>query len=335
MNKISKLILAHVSNNVPVEYQEFTQEQREEAVRSAFLKEIGLEGAYSAKAFRRCFNANKETIYQIVEEVIGNGVKGLERHPFFNQFVQHRDLEMGQSSSFVIKTKNSIIVSEAAANFSMKRQRVENGYTVQVLPRVYNVSIYDMCDRIAAGQSTFEEMITGVREAITSKLEEICHTALANSLATLPASFVANGTYDESAIAEVIEKVEAINEKPAIIVGPKSALAKLQNKTTIGLSDAQKDEKAKYGFVKEWNGNYCIALDNIAKQGTHEMLLKSDELFVVAADSKPILLTTEGNEINREISGVNSQDNSLTLSVMLRAGVACVHADVMGRITIA
>ena len=65
------------------------------------------------------------------------------------------------------------------------------------------------------------------------------------------------------------------------------------------------------------------------------MLLKSDELFVVAADSKPILLTTEGNEINREISGVNSQDNSLTLSVMLRAGVACVHADVMGRITIA
>ena len=335
MNKVSKLILAHVAGNVPVEYSEFTKDQREEAVRSVFLKEIGLEGAYSAKAFRRAFNGNKEKVYQIVEEVIGNGVHGLDRHPFFNKFVQHRDLEAGQSASFVIKTKNSIIVSEAAANFSMKRQRVENGYSIQVLPRVYNVSIYDMCDRIAAGQSTFEEMIVSVREAITSKLEEICHTALASSLASLPAGFVANGSYDEAAIMDVIEKVESINEKQAIIVGPKSALARLQNKTVVGLSDAQRDEKAKYGFVKEWNGVLCVALDNIAKTGTHDLLLPNDELIIMATDSKPVLMTTEGTEINREISGVNSQDNSLTLAVMLRAGVAVAHADVIGRVVIA
>lgn len=335
MHNVSKLILAHVAGNLPVEYSDFTQDQKEEAVRSVFLKEIGLEGAYSAKAFRRAFNGNKEKIYQIVEEVIGNGVHGLDRHPFFNQFVQHRDLELGQSSSFVIKTKNSVIVSEAAANFSMKRQRVENGYSVQVLPRVYNVSIYDFCDRIASGQSNFAEMIDAVREAIKSKLEEICHTALAASLASLPAGFVANGSYDEGAIMDVIEKVESINEKTAILVGPKSALAKLQNRTTVGLSEAQKDEKAKYGFVKEWNGTLCIALDNIAKTGTHELLLANDEIIVMATDSKPVLLTTEGTEINREISGVNTQDNTLTLQFAVRAGVAVAHADVVGRITIA
>lgn len=335
MNKVSELILKHVAGNVPVEYSEFTQEQREDAVRSVFLKEIGIEGAYSAKAFRKAFNKNKETVYEIIEEIALDGVKGLERHPFFNTFVEIRNLDMGQTNSFIVKGRNSVIVSEAAANWSMKRQRVESGQSFTVLPNVYNVSVYEMCDRLAAGQSTFSDFINEVRDAITSKLEEICHTALSASLKNLPAQFVANGSYDENAIMDVIEHVEAINGEPAVLVGTKSAIARLQNKTLVGLSDAQKDEKAKYGYIKEWNGNLCIPVENIAKAGTFDLLLPNDEILVLSHADRPIRLVLEGGEINRELSGTDSQDNSLTLSVMFRAGVAVCHAKVLGKVTIA
>lgn len=334
MNKVSKLILAHVEGNIPAEYSNFTQDQREEAVRSVFLKEIGIEGAYSAKAFRKAFSKNKEVIYEIIEEVVGDGVKGLDTHPFFQRFVIRHDLDAGQTNSFIYKGRNNIIVSESASNFSMKRQRVENGQSFTVQPRTYSVSVYEMCDRLAAGQSTFEEMINDVREAIVSKLEEITYTALANSLNNLPAAFVANGSYDESAILDVIERVESINEKPAILVGTKSALARLQNKTVVGLSDAQKEEKARNGYVADWNGSLCVAIENVAKTGSHELLMPNDQILVLSSDDKPVRLVTTGGEMRREISGTDTQDNSLTIAMFFQAGVAVLHADVIGKITI-
>ena len=79
MNQVAKLINAHISGNVPVEYSNFTQDEREKAVHAVFMKEIGLEGGYTPKAFRKSFSKHKDAIYEIIESVVGD-VKGLDQH---------------------------------------------------------------------------------------------------------------------------------------------------------------------------------------------------------------------------------------------------------------
>ena len=333
MNQVAKLINAHISGNVPVEYSNFTTQEREAAVHAVFMKEIGLEGGYTPKAFRKSFSKHKDAIYEIIESVVGD-VKGLDQHPMFSRFVEIHNLDHGQTTSFIYRGRNNITVSETARNFSVKRQRVSNGQSFTVTPRTYDVAVYDMVDRLAAGLSTFEEMASAIREAVSKKLEEICYTALAQSLNNLPSAFVANGSYDENQIIDLVEKVESINQKPAILVGTRSALSRLQGKTPL-VSNEQLNERARNGYVADWNGSLCVAIENIAKTGSHELLLPQDQILVLSTDDKPIRLVMSGSEVRREISGVNTQDNSMTLAMFFEAGVAVLHDNVIGKINLA
>lgn len=335
MKTISNLIIRHVNGNVPVEYSQFDANEREVAVRQAFLKEIGMDGAYSPRAFRKAYSKNEALIYEIVEEIIDDTVKGIDTNPFFNMFVERHDLLAGDTNEFVIKGKNALIVSETAGNFSVKRQRVESGQSFTVLPKTFTISVFEYVDRLAAGKSTFADFIQEVRDAVILKLEELAHTTLAKSLSNLPSAFVANGSYDEAAIMDVIERIQAVNQKMPILVGTRSGLARLQNKTVVGLSDAQRDQKARQGYVADWNGALCVAIDNFVKTGTHDLVLATNEIYVMSADDKPIKLTTEGGEVVKALSGTDTQDNTVSLTLQFKAGCACVHADVLGKIVIA
>ena len=335
MKPISTLIVRHMNGNVPMEYSQFTEIERESAVRTAFLKEIGLEGAYSPKAFRKAYSKNESLVYEIIEEIVDDSVKGIDTNPFFNMFVQRHDLDAGDTNEFVIKGKGSLVVSETAANFSVKRQRVESGQSFTVLPKTFTVSAFEYVDRLAAGKTTFAEFVQEIRDAVILKLETLAHETLALSLSNLPSAFIANGTYDESAIMDVIELVSAVNQKTPILVGTRSSLAKLQNKTVVGLSDGQREQKARQGYVTDWNGSLCVAIDNFVKTGTHNLVMATNEIYVMSADDRPIKLTTESGEVVKSLSGTDTQDNTVSLTLQFKAGCACVHADVLGKIVIA
>lgn len=333
MKDISKLVLKHVNGHIPVEYQNHDAQEREAAVRAAFLKEVlGIEGEYSQKEFRRKFRANETRVYEVIEEILGDTVKGTDSNSFFNQFVSRHDLDAGDTTEWFVEGRNALIVSEMGPNFSMKRQRVEAGHAFQVLPRTYGISVYEQVERLASGRSTFEKFIELVREAVALKLEELAHTALAKSLANLPSNFVASGSYDESAILDVISKVESANGETPMLVGTRAAIAKLQNRSV--LSENQKDEKARRGYSEYWNGVRCLTVDNFVKTGTFQEVLPNDVIYVMSGADRPIKLVTEGGEVIKSLSGTDTQDNTMSLTLTFKAGVACIHSDCLGKIVI-
>ena len=175
-----------------------------------------------------------------------------------------------------------------------------------------------------------------VAEAVELKIQEIAHTTLQASLDAIPSQFVFNGTYNEEGILAIASKVESVNAEAPILVGTKSALAKLQNKTVVGLSDAQRDEKARKGYLTSWNGYECVELQNFVRRGTFDEVLSNDTVYVMSAGGdRPCKVILEGAQVVRERSGMEKADRSQELTLQFKAGVAVVHSTVLGRITLA
>ena len=174
-----------------------------------------------------------------------------------------------------------------------------------------------------------------VAEAVELKIQEIAHTTLQASLDAIPSQFVFNGSYNEEGILAIASKVESVNAEAPILVGTKSALAKLQNKTMVGLSDAQRDEKARKGYLTSWNGYECVELQNFVRRGTFDEVLANDTVYVMTGSEKPVKVILEGAQVVRERSGMEKADRSQELTLQFKAGVAVVHSTVLGRVTLA
>ena len=133
----------------------------------------------------------------------------------------------------------------------------------------------------------------------------------------------------------VASKVESVNGEAPIFVGTRAALAKLQNKTVVGLSDAQRDEKARKGYNTYWNGYECVELQNFVKRGTYDEVLSNDVIYVMGAQDRPIKTVLEGAQIVRELTGTEKADRSQEMTLQFKMGVAVVHSSVLGRVTLA
>ena len=68
MKDLAKVILGHVNGNIPTEYAEVSKADREEAIRKAFLKQLGLE-TYSAKEFKKAFRRNEVAVFELIETI--------------------------------------------------------------------------------------------------------------------------------------------------------------------------------------------------------------------------------------------------------------------------
>ena len=335
MKDLTKVILAHVNGNVPAEYAEVSKKDREEAIRKAFLKQLGLE-TYSAKEFRKAFRRHEVAVFELIETLISDSIKGVEGNAFLQQFCETKNIDLGDANSFWIEGANNLIVSEFSGNhYNIKRQRVEEGSEFIVSTRDYGISVYAYIEQVASGKIDWAKLISLVSEAVELKIQEVAHTTLKASLDAIPSSFVFNGSYNEEGIMAVASKVESVNGEAPILVGTRAALAKLQNKTVVGLSDAQRDEKARKGYNTYWNGYECVELQNFVKRGTYDEVLSNDTIFVMGAQDRCVKVVLEGGEIVRELTGTEKADRSQEMTLQFKMGVAVVHSDVLGRITLA
>ena len=335
MKDLAKVILAHVNGNVPAEYAEVSKHDREEAIRKAFLKQLGLE-TYSQKEFRKAFRRHEVAVFELIEDIISDSIKGVEGNVFFQQFCETKNIDLGDANSFWIEGANNLIVSEFSGNhYNIKRQRVEEGSEFIVSTRDYGVSIYAYIEQVASGKIDWAKLVTLVSEAIELKIQEVAHTTLKSSLEAIPSSFTFSGSYNEEGIMAVASRVESANGEAPIFVGTRQALSKLQNKTVVGLSDAQKDEKARKGYLTHWNGFECVQLDNFLKRGTYNEVLSNDDIHIMAKGDTPVKVVLEGAQVVRELTGTEKADRSQEMTVQFKMGVAVVHSNVLGKITLA
>ena len=215
-------------------------------------------------------------------------------------FVDFRNLALGDKNIFEVEDSNLFYVAEIAEGTQgIRRQRIE-GYSTQELPTSLKaVKIYEELNRILAGRVDFNYMINKATESMQKRLLDDIYSVWVNATATDfggAVYFPTAGTYSEDALLELIAHVEAAaGGRTATILGTKTALRKLA--PSISSIDAGNDMYHN-GVYGSFYGSPVQVLPQRHKVNSTTFLLPDDTLTIVAnGDEKPIKVVYEGDSL--------------------------------------
>jgi hypothetical protein len=270
-------------------HQNYSKNDANEVLRNALIELNGGSTKLDFKALRR----NGAQMFEIMEEILENTVlEGLQDDNFFAQFVEFKNLKLGDQNSFYVPDNTTLVVSEIADGItSLRRQRIDKGTNVSINTTWKGVKIYEHLSRILSGRVDFNEMLMGIEKAFRQKANDDMYTAFTGSFASLPAAFTESGSFDESALIDIIEHVEAATGKTAILAGTMKALRKV---TTATVSDSAKEDVYKMGHYGTFNGTPMVRIKQAHNVGSYTFKLSENDIYVVTTDEKPVKFVTEG-----------------------------------------
>lgn len=316
MNELVKLGVDLYRNQV----QQYSKSEGNDVMRKAFVEILGTD-----KPDYRQFRKHKTEVFEVIEEVLEQTITDGIQTPFFDQFVEYRDLNLGDTNEFYVEDRTMLTVARHAGNhWDIRRQKLNIGdtFTVQTEPMV--AAVYTDFKRFLAGRIDWDVFVGKVSQAFVQELNDRIHTEFMATINYLPTQFKQTGTYSDATLLDIVEHVQASNQGSNIVIaGTKTALSKLTGTTT--LSDGMKDQLNKNGVLQYWNGYTLLPIPQSHKPNTFNFAIENDRLIVLPANSKPIKVVREGMPLVKEVSdGLTNQDMSMEYKFISQYGVATV-----------
>lgn len=312
------------------QHDKFSANDANEVLRQAFIDLNGGSTKLDYKAMRR----NGAQMFEILEEILQNTVlEGLPEDNFFKQFVEYKNLALGDQNSFYVPDRTMLVISEIADGTSaLRRQRLDVGTNVSIPVSWKGIKIYEHLSRLLSGRVDFNEMLQALEEAFRLKINEDIYTAFTGAFTSLPAGFTSSGSFDEDTLLDLIEHIEAATGKSAIISGTRKALRKV---TTAIISDSAKEEMYKMGFYGSFNGTPMVRIKQVHTVGTYTFKLSENDLYITTGDEKPVKFITEGEM--RIINGdaLSNQDLTQDYFSATQYGTGIVITDLFGKYQLA
>ncbi|WP_291566963.1 MULTISPECIES: hypothetical protein [unclassified Clostridium] len=338
MNKIARLIYDSYKGNIPTQYASVSKSDREEAIRKELFNVLGIE-KFTKKDFRRAWREKKNEVYAIIEDVANqimiNG--DYQKNTFFNQFVEVKNLALGDTNEFYVEGKNEIEFAEfSGSHWDLRRTRIDVGSSFQPAMRDYGVKIYEYFERVASGRTDMSKLVVLIAEAVEKKLSSIAQATFATAISSLPTEFTVGGSYSESDIIEMLTHIEASNGQKPVLVGTAAAIRKLQGVKDLPISDNMADTLNEIGYLPVWQGYKCLEIAQGHKIGTFEFTMSNTEIYALCGDDKLVKMTLEGDTEVKEISdGTTNADRSMEQTVAFKAGCGVAYSKMIGVISLA
>jgi hypothetical protein len=307
----------------------FSNAQASDAIRAKFVEMIGTD-----KPDFRTFRNNKNEIFQIIEEVLDQAiVPVLTQSPFFEQFVEYRDLNYGDSNQFYVEDRTMLTVSEIAdGHLNLRRQKLNIGDTFTVSTKTYGIKIYGDFLRFVSGRLDWAGFVRKVEEALRYKLAEDIAGGFIGASTYLPAQFVKSGTFTDANMADLIAHVSTANGyAPLVIAGTRNALKKLHSgyssTNSFLVSEKMANEIHDKGVLSTYDGVPMMEIPQVFQLNTFDFKLDDNKLFVLPANTKPIKVVREGQTIIVDNPG-NGQHMNMDMSyehtVITKYGVVTI-----------
>jgi hypothetical protein len=306
--------------------EKFSKNDGNEALRQAFIELNGGSTKLDYKALRR----NKTEIFEILEEILQNTVlEGLADDNFFKQFVEFKNVALGDQNSFYVPDNTMLVVSEIAdGTQSLRRQRIDVGTNISIPTSWKGIKIYEHLSRLLSGRADFAEMLNRLEEAFRQKMNNDMYDAFMGSFTSLPSGFTTSGSFDEDSLLDIIEHIEAATGKNAVIAGTRKALRKV---TTAVVADAAKDDMYNMGYFGSFNGTPMVRIKQVHTVGTYTFKLSENDLYITASDAKPVKFVTEGEARIVDGDALANQDLTQDYFFANQYGTGVVITDLYGK----
>lgn len=267
----------------------FSKNDAAEVLRQAFIEMNGGSTKVDFKSLRR----NQIEMFEILEEILQVTVlEGLPDDNFFQQFVEYRNVALGDQNSFYVPDRTMLVVSEIAdGTQALRRQRLDVGTNVSISTSWKGIKIYEHLSRLLSGRVDFNEMLTALEKAFRVKINNDVYDTFIGSFTSLPTGFTTSGSFDEDSLIDIIEHIQAATGKTPIIAGTMKALRKVK---TAVVSDSAKEDMYKMGYFGSFNGIRMVRINQVHNVGTYTFKLSENDLYIVTTDEKPVKFVTEG-----------------------------------------
>lgn len=303
----------------------YTVAQTQEALRNALIELNGGSTKLNFKALR-----SHPEMYTIIEEIITSTVlEGLPEGSPLYDYIDYRNLALGDSQQFDIVSNEDFVVSEIAEGTQgLRRQRLIGSAPITVATTLKGVKIYEELNRVLAGRIDFNEMINRVSRSFVKKINEDSYKAVQGALTAIQAPYKATGSFDAGKLATLIDHVEAATGESAIILTSKQGARKITGIVGANAVSANED-LYNMGYYGHFGPNPIIVMKNGHVAGSTNFVL-DDDLYVLASNDKFIKFVTEGETtiINGDMYG--NADLSQEYLMTQRYGLAAVFAGKAG-----
>lgn len=321
-----KKLLVDTAQNTVVNY---SKEQANEAIRQQFREVLGLSEGASMKEIRRALRANKAATYAIIEDTIDDRLQsGWGENPFFNRFVEVKNLADGDRNEFYVPSDTILTVTKFSGNHhDLTRQKLGVGKTISVTTDWYGIKVYEEFERFMAGRIDWAEFIDKLYEAMDKKINDMLYDSFLGLDKFVPGAYAIKGDITTETVLELVEKVEAATGHEAFICGTRTALSKITNLTNAGMwSDAMKDQRNTLGQLGTWEGVELLRIPQVLKQGTREFAYNQNKFYVLPkVDNRPIKLVYEGDGyFNENTTADTNRDMTVEAEYQTKLGIATV-----------
>ena len=329
----NQLMLDVANNNLE---DGITIKEANSKITAMFKKIIGCDEKSTKAEIRKAIKKNQQVLFDLIEEVVPNLLQsGWQDNPFFNEFVEIRNIDIGDQNVFYTEDETILTVSKVSGNhWDLDRQRLGKGTTFSVTTSWYGIAVYSEYERLLTGLEDFATFVTKLYEAVDKYVNESIYEAFLSAAEQLPGGAGGAGqwvkTGDLSAMTKdtfmtLIEDVQMATGMDVVIMGTKSALAKLDGMRNIDwVSSEMKNERHTTGRLGYFEG---IRLAEI-KQGfklndTTQRLVDDKQLFIMPVGSnKFVKVVNEGQPEMRQVQdNVTAQDMTYNFTYMFKMGV--------------
>lgn len=324
-NCIIKLGVDICKDQVNTEFASANKSEQIETFRKALIEANGGSSRLDYKSMRRNVG-----LFEIIESILElTDVQGFEDNDFFEQFVDYRNLALGDENYFYIEDNTLFTVNTTAEGIgNTLRQRINKGTSVTVPTALRTIEVYEEVNRLLAGRIDIVEFVEKIKKSFEENRMNAIYTTFVEGIEGLPSAFKQTGVFVEEKMNEIIEHVEASTGGDAIIVGTRAALASV---TSAVISDTARERYNQMGFYGVFNGTPMLRIKQVHKPGTYEFGISDKDLWVVSANTKPIKFVTEGDAIFETGDIMRNADRTIDILAGERWGVGIVLNQLYGQ----
>ena len=99
------------------EVQEYSAKEANKKIVEKFRSALGIEATDRPQAVKRAIRANKDLVFTLIEETIEEMIiSGWMENPFFMQFVETKNLALGDENDFYVEDDSILSVSKVSGN---------------------------------------------------------------------------------------------------------------------------------------------------------------------------------------------------------------------------
>lgn len=325
--------------------------EAEGKLRSICQKIFGVNENSSKRELKRAYREHGREFFDIIEEVVDVVISnGFRDNEFFNNFVEYRNLALGDAYEFYSEDDVILAISEiGVSHHDFYLQRLGKGQATTIPYKRYGAAVGADINLYMIGREDWATLCNAIAKAFAIQIQQEIYGQLLTAANAIPASirsgFVGTGALSATTkddFDEIISNVQTANESEVVILGTKTALKKLNALSDVTWRAASlKEDVSHSGRMGDYEGTVLMEIPQRFTSKTDlTPLIDNTKLWILPASQTDKFIKmvdvgeTEIDEITEKGEEHGRIDDIMKYEVQRSYGIATMLGRYFGQWTL-